>query len=344
MRKCLYPQNVLTIGNSGYTISCPLENGNLKFQHINDGISSAWNNKDFINFRNNLETHLTDSTKTCWQCNVLENAGSMSVRTEYPAITELPELKALQFKLSNRCQLVCGHCGPKLSSSWSRFVGHCAENSIVEFTLSQKVIEEIIEIIPTLKFIRFTGGEPWMDPQHWKLLEILDSVDKKDCELHYITNGLLPAKKKHLWKSWKAVHTIISLDGFNKTYEWFRRNSDWSKFLRSYEELKNIDNVDVSFNFSLTPWTIESFTQADNYFDETVQGIPIMGPHYCSLASITKENYEKLGLPYHEKFNNIIGSKPVPIKYLKSWAQTWDKRWNTVGWAEELYPWLKFIN
>jgi organic radical activating enzyme len=344
MRKCLYPQNVLTVGNNGYTISCPLESGNIKFQNINNGIKSAWENKDFVNFRTNLENHLEDSNHTCWQCSTLEKAGSMSVRTEYPVITEYPELRALQFKLSNRCQLVCAHCGPKLSSSWSRFVGHCAENSIVEFKLDDNVIEEIIELVPTLNFIRFTGGEPWMDPQHWKLLELLDSVDKKDCELHYITNGLLPAKKKHLWKSWKRVSTIISLDGFDKSYEWFRRKANWNDFLRSYEQLKEIDNIKISFNFSLTPWTIEAFETANNYFEEKIQGIPVMGPHYCSLASVTKEQYKELGLPYYEKFDNIIGSNPKPLSYLKSWATMWDKRWKTEGQAEEIYSWLKYIN
>lgn len=344
MRKCLYPQNVLTIGNDGYTISCPLENGNLKFQHINNGIKNSWNNKDFINFRENLENYLTDDKQTCWQCNVLEKSGAMSVRKETPILTEKPELKAIQFKLSNRCQLVCGHCTPNLSSSWAKHLGFPSSKLIKEFTLTQEVIDEIVELIPTLSFIRFTGGEPWMDPQHWKLLEVLENVDKKDCELHYITNGLLPAKKKYLWKSWKKVKTIISLDGFGDSYEWFRRQSSWKNFIDSYNNLKKIENIKISFNFSLTPWTIESFNEAERFFEGKIQGIPVMSPHYCSLASITKEEYINLGLPNYSKFNNIIGTKPYPLKYLKAWAKIWDKKWNTQGKSEELFPWLKYIN
>jgi radical SAM protein with 4Fe4S-binding SPASM domain len=344
MRKCLYPQNVLTIGNNGYTISCPLENGNLKFQHINQGISSAWKNQKFIEFRDNLEYHLSNNSKTCWQCNVLEKAGSMSIRTEFPILSEEPKLLAIQFKLSNRCQLVCAHCTPQLSSSWAKHAGLDIDKQIKEFTLTQNVIDEIIELVPNLSFIRFTGGEPWIDPQHWKLLEILDKIDKKNCELHYITNGLLPVKKQHLWNSWKKVKTIISLDGFDKTYEWFRRKAKWNTFVSSYEKLKNIENFEISFNFSVTPWTIESFELAKDFFDERINGIPIMGPYYCSLGSITHNEYKNLGLPYFEKFNNIIGTKPVAIKNLKSWAMMWDKRWNTEGLAEELYPWLQYIN
>ena len=35
MKKCVYPNNILIVGNDGYTDSCPLETANLRLEDIN---------------------------------------------------------------------------------------------------------------------------------------------------------------------------------------------------------------------------------------------------------------------------------------------------------------------
>ena len=337
MKKCVYPQNILIIGNDGYTISCPLERGNLKLENVNDGIIKAWKSSKYNDFRNNLDSYLSNPSKMCWQCNKLENAGSLSLRTEFSHMTEEPSLQAIQFKLSNRCQLVCAHCGPPLSSSWGKFLG--MDNCVRSFELSQNVIDEIKQIVPTLRFIRFTGGEPWMDPTHWRILKELKDIDKKDCELHYITNGLSTIRPE-LWESWKKVNIMLSVDGYGEAFEWFRRGASWTKLIEQYEYLKSFPNVEIIINYSLTPWTIEYLKQADDFFEERLMVVPIMDPSHATLASISKDEYKRLGLTEYPKYANIIGSNPKPSNRLKQWALRWDQQWNTVGLAEKVHPWI----
>ena len=341
MRKCTYPQNILIIGNDGNTISCPLEYGNVKLENINNGIMNAWNSSKYDDFRNNLESCLTNPSMICWQCNKLENAGATSLRQEYPLLSEETKLKAIQFKLSNRCQLACAHCGPLLSSSWGKFIG--LKDYINTFELKQETIDELISLVPTLSFIRFTGGEPWMDPTHWNILKQLKDVDKKNCELHYITNGLSTIKED-LWKSWKRVHIILSIDGYGEAFEWFRRGAKWNDLVAAVDRLQKIENVDIAINYSLTPWTINYLEKVKEQFpDFKVLGVPVMNPSHCSLGTFTKENYKQLGMAFYPKWKNVIGSNPKNLHTLKLWASEWDKRWKTEGWAEEIHPCLMHI-
>ena len=337
MKKCVYPQNILIIGNDGYTDTCPLETANLRLEDVNNGIANAWASPKYDDFRNNLDEYLTNKEKICWQCNMLEKNGGISLRTETPLLSEKPELRAIQFKLSNRCQLVCAHCGPNLSSSWGKFVGQ--KNYIKQFELKDEVIDELKKLVPTMKFIRFTGGEPWMDPMHWKILKELKDVDKKNCELHYITNGLSTIRED-LWQGWKQVQVMLSVDGFEKSYEWFRRKSSWEDLVIGYKNLKQIPNVRIKINYSLTPWTINYLQDAKDYFNEPMTVVPIMSPWHCSLGSLTLQEYSNLGLTNFGEYAKIIGSNPKGAQYLKTWANSWDMRWNTPGFAEEVHPWL----
>jgi sulfatase maturation enzyme AslB (radical SAM superfamily) len=337
MKKCVYPQNILIVGNNGYTISCPLERGNIQLENINNGLVKAWNSSKYDDFRNNLDSYLTDPGRICWQCNKLEAKGSVSLRTEFSPMTEHPSLEAIQFKLSNRCQLACAHCGPKLSSTWAKLLGK--KDIIENFELQDSVIEELTQIIPALRYIRFTGGEPWMDPTHWKIINALKDVDKKDCELHYITNGLATFRPE-LWESWKKVSIMLSVDGCKEGYEWFRRGASWKKLVENYETLKKIPNVKIIINYSLTPWTIEYLEETDKFFDERLMVVPIMDPAHSSLSSISQEDYDRLGLTRIEKYANIIGSNPKPIYRLRDWAKQWDIRFDTPGYAEKIHPWI----
>ena len=337
IKKCVYPNNILVVSNDGNTISCPLESGNVKLADINNGIKNAWQSPLYDDFRNNLDKYLNDKNKICWQCNLLERNGATSLRTELLPITEDVKLKGVQFKLSNKCQLVCAHCGPLLSSSWGKHLG--ITKPIRNFDLKDNIIEELKELVPSLNFIRFTGGEPWIDPTHWKILNELHKIDKKDCELHYITNGLGKIKKE-LWEPYKRVLIMLSVDGYAESYEWFRRKSSWKDLIKNYENLKKLQNVEVWINFSITPWTINYLDDCKNFFSERFFTVPIMNPSHCSLASISKENYEKLGLTNYPKYSKIIGSNIKPLEHLKNWALKWDRSWNTIGQAEKIHPWL----
>jgi len=58
MKKCVYPNNILIVGNDGYTDSCPLETANLRLENINQGIQKSWQSPKYADFRNNLEEYL----------------------------------------------------------------------------------------------------------------------------------------------------------------------------------------------------------------------------------------------------------------------------------------------
>jgi MoaA/NifB/PqqE/SkfB family radical SAM enzyme len=122
------------------------------------------------------------------------------MRTETRLNHPTRELKILQFKMSNKCQLTCAHCGPDRSSGWAKLL-NISPHVINAFEVTDIFLEELVKILPQLEVIKFTGGEPFLDPNHWKILEHLQSYDRSHCTLQYITNGISPARGE-LWHGW----------------------------------------------------------------------------------------------------------------------------------------------
>ena len=50
--------------------------------------------------------------------------------------------------------------------------------------------ENLKELLPTIKYIEFTGGEPFLIEEHFKLLRYaVDQNYSKRIDIHYNTNG-----------------------------------------------------------------------------------------------------------------------------------------------------------
>jgi organic radical activating enzyme len=336
--KCAWVENMMSVETDGFTRPCCLETSeNARISHISNGILNSFNSEKLILLKKNLENGFNEKTRnTCFRCEILEKNNQKSLRTETNFLSEVRELKFLQFKMSNKCQLTCAHCGPDRSSGWAKLLNITphVKNS---FELTDVFLNELIEILPQLEIIKFTGGEPFLDINHWKILEHLKKHNRSHCKLEYITNGISPFKPE-LWEGWKEIRCSISVDGFEETYEWFRRGSNWKKLLESIKELESFTKIQI--NYSITPYTIQDYHTSKKFWKYNFVANPIVYPDYSSLKKFPKDLVEVLedykNIPYFD----FAQGTTKDLVYFKNWATTWDKKWNTPGWADKILYWF----
>ena len=338
MKKCAWVENMISIETDGWTRPCCGETSNdARISHISNGIQNAFNDKKLLELRSNLNStgFTSDTEYACYRCNRLEQLNQPSLRTITNFLSDVRELKAIQFKMSNKCQLTCVHCGPEHSSSWSKYL-NISPHVLNSFEVTDEFLTELVELLPQLKYIKFTGGEPFLDPAHYKILEHLSNYDKSHCKLVYITNGLIKPRLE-LWQGWKDIECNISIDGYKDTYEWFRRGACWDELFDSIDVIKQ--NSNASINYSITPWTIADYQRSVEFWNMKVHASPVVYPAHASLNLFPRhiaEIYWDKDLP----FFNLTTTKLLSLDIYKRWATNWDFKWETIGRAEELFPWL----
>ncbi len=337
MKSCAWVDNMLSVETDGWTRPCCGETGTAaRISQISNGIKTAFNHPKLLELKHNLDTDgFTDRTMfACYRCTQLENKNQDSLRTLTASLSDRRELKAIQFKMSNKCQLTCAHCGPDRSSSWRKYLG-ISPHVIEAFTVTDDFLLELAELLPNLDHIKFTGGEPFLDPAHYKILEFLQNYDRSHCKLVYITNGLVKPRLD-LWQGWHSVECSISIEGHKETYEWFRRGATWEEINDSVPVI--IENSRASISYSITPWTIADYDNCKNYWNLPTHPFAVVYPVRSGLNNFPKYLAEKY-FP-SAPFSNLA-SDQGNLKIYHDFALEWDTKWNTPGWAEQLYPWLK---
>jgi MoaA/NifB/PqqE/SkfB family radical SAM enzyme len=151
----------------------------------------------------------------------------------------------LDLKLGNICNLKCRICG---SWSSSQFAAeelndmNPADDKKKTFPYqmlragawpreNEKFWSEIDTITDQIRYIEFTGGEPFMIQEHFEFLErIVDRGIAGQVEIHYNTNGTqFPEEAENIWQHFKTVEIAFSIDDVGERFEYQRSNAVWSE-------------------------------------------------------------------------------------------------------------------
>ena len=177
------------------------------------------------------------------------------------------EFPTMEIKLNNLCNLKCRMCNPLDSTSWQDW------DSVVPFYKKENnylvpTIERLVKkpgqyigpfddtdlwwasfekLLPYFKRVEFAGGEPLMDPQHYKILDMLKPYGA-NIEIKYATNGTTLGISKgrtihDYWPYFRSVAVNVSIDGIHDVYNYIRGNGDFNDVERNIKEIKKIPNV-----------------------------------------------------------------------------------------------------
>ena len=193
--------------------------------------------------------------KDCAQCWNEEDAGRTSMRMR--TLNKLKPIlrnevwtknsKPLQFldlKLGNICNLKCRICNSTNSSTFAveeiEFSPIAEKKTGFHYQMlkqgrwprdSNDFWQQIDNIIDQIRYITFTGGEPFMIKEHFQFLErIVDKGIAGQVEIHYNTNGTqYPDNAEDIWKHFKLVEIGFSVDDIGPRFEYQRANAIWSE-------------------------------------------------------------------------------------------------------------------
>ena len=195
---------------------------------------------------------LSQKPDTCRKCWNEEDAGRTSKRMhtldrlkhmldDSTWTTAAKPLMFLDLKLGNICNLKCRICG-----SWSS--SQFAVEEIRHSTLGQREYHtimlkkgawpreniqfwaEIDGIVDQIRYIEFTGGEPFMIQEHFDMLQsIVDRGIAHQVEIHYNTNGTQwPESAEQIWQHFRVVEIAFSIDDVGERFEYQRTNAVWA--------------------------------------------------------------------------------------------------------------------
>jgi organic radical activating enzyme len=210
----------------------------------------------------------------------------------------------------NLCNAKCRTCGPYNSSQWAQELEH--SQTLIKEDLS--AYKDII-LTDSLQNLYYTGGEPFINGEHWEFLELLiDRGLSNNVSLQYNTNlSTLKYKDKDIidtWKKFKSVTIVASIDAIGKKFNYLRSGLDWEMVNNNLNKLLELPSVNVSIGTTvsiLNLWFIEELL--DYFHGKCVINLTDLHyPDYLSLSVIPDDlkelalaHLDKIATKYHDK-------------------------------------------
>lgn len=174
-------------------------------------------------------------------------------------------LMFLDLKLGNICNLKCRICGSWSSSQFAtEELNDLPLNEDKKQTYAYEMLRagawprgntqfwnQIDQHLSDIRYIEFTGGEPFMIAEHFDMLQgIVDRGIADQVEIHYNTNGTLwPERGPDIWRHFRTVEIALSIDDLEHRFEYQRTNARWDDVvtnLARYRELgQSMSNIQL---------------------------------------------------------------------------------------------------
>ncbi len=275
--------------NGNYQVCCTSEEHHVA---ITDNDGKAFNIKDkptqdeIMNsdFMKNIRKDMLGSkwNKVCTRCLVSELADGVSRREienkNYENIIKesvestksdgsiAVKYRSIDYRLGNLCNLQCRMCGPHSSTAWLKDwntvkldeekMNDSRRIELENYDWIEKdyLFLEFQKKLEYCEHLHFAGGEPLITPQMGRMLKYcIDNNYAQNIKLTYNTNlTKLPENVLELWKYFKSVKLLCSIDGFNKVNDYVRHPAKWDvidrnlTFLDSNAEKYHIEEILLS--------------------------------------------------------------------------------------------------
>lgn len=270
---CLAPFHSLYVDTTNVIRPCCINTlNNITFDQNKD-LSVQYNSIQMKRLREDLSTGIKHSS--CDHCWHAEKVGMPSLRrginSRYKKYFDIIKdsidedykvndinIKYLDIRFNNKCNLKCRTCSPRFSSSWYNDVIKRFPQIPIEKKLDSDVtIDSISEILDTVDDIYFAGGEPLITDQHYEVLDYLINNGRTNVAISYNTNFSKLLYKNYdvidYWKQFKYVRVSASLDGNHSKGEYIRKNLSWNKIVENRNRLlQECPSVDFSINCTLS--------------------------------------------------------------------------------------------
>jgi len=223
------------------------------------------------NYMRNLRQQFLDSEQpqTCRKCwseersgrtskrmHTLDRLKHMGIGSEFTA--DAKPLMFLDLKLGNICNLKCRICGSWSSSQFAAEeiaqLPRDEQKKSHAYTMlragawprdNPQFWDQIDSVVDDIRYIEFTGGEPFMIAEHFDMLRgIVDRGIAHQVEIHYNTNGTqYPEQAESIWKHFKTVEIAFSIDDVGERFEYQRSNAEWALVCENLDRFTDLKEI-----------------------------------------------------------------------------------------------------
>lgn len=241
-----------------------------------DSIETVWNSDAYKEYRRQFIAG--EMPDTCERCYREESAGIRSPRIGFNekwwnedvvVAEEIPvDIKYIDLRLGNLCNLKCRMCNPWASSMWVKDWNEVMPtakldppkmidketlafmNIMTEWPDYEKTGLNFQDVAHTVEEIYLTGGEPTLALSQYKLLDYCIENDlAKNIRLKYNTNLTnVPEKMLEYWTHFKRVQLNASIDAIGERDRYIRYPSSWRKVEENFDKLNKLSNVYIQIH------------------------------------------------------------------------------------------------
>jgi MoaA/NifB/PqqE/SkfB family radical SAM enzyme len=240
------------------------ENG-VKYDLTNHDLATVYKSKYMQTLRQQFRAG--EKPATCNRCWDEEAAGRDSKRIHsrvrlkelYSSVdfqSDTPDqLWFVDLKLGNICNLKCRICGSWSSSKWAdeelKYMPEVNKKEHQAYIWLKQGAwprnqdtnfwNNLRELLPNIKYIEFTGGEPWLIKEHFDLLEFAVAQGySKTIDIHYNTNGTVFPDETWMWQHFGRVDIAFSIDNVGARFEYERYGAHWGTVVAHIDTIHNL--------------------------------------------------------------------------------------------------------
>ena len=239
-----------------------VDNDGNKFELLSADFSDIQNSNHMTALRQQfLDGKQPQTCRKCWneeragrtskRMHTLDRMKHMNISSEWT--TDAKPLMFLDLKLGNICNLKCRICGSWSSSQFATEEINQLPREEQKQSFPYQMLragawpkenesfwQQIDSCLNDIRYIEFTGGEPFMIEQHFAMLQgIVDRGIAHQVEIHYNTNGTqYPEQAIEIWKHFKTVEIAFSIDDLGARFEYQRSNAVWSEVVFNIDRFR----------------------------------------------------------------------------------------------------------
>ena len=160
------------------------------------------------------------------------------------AVEEFPFF--LDIRFGNTCNLRCVMCTYPVSSSWGAKQRPKWSSAVIDpYRDDEELWATLRENAHLIRRLYFAGGEPFLQPGHFAMLELLiETGNAGNVDIAYNSNlTVSPERAIRLFPHFKSVGIGASCDGVGEVFEYIRAGGRWVDFLSNLRRLRSEADV-----------------------------------------------------------------------------------------------------
>jgi MoaA/NifB/PqqE/SkfB family radical SAM enzyme len=216
------------------------------------------------------------------------------VAAENLTVDTPPDIRYLDFTISNKCNLACIHCNPFVSTGWTKDGKKLNKEAPEYWQQSQigfhgadtKFMDNLFanpEYFRNLQWVALRGGEPLYDERCLEILQwFVDQGLSHNIMLDISTNATVFKEEfKTLFAQFKHVELLVSIEACNELYSVIRGGPyTWEQLIENIEAFYEIENLEMVFAVTVMTTNIFELPTVWEWFNK----------YHATRASISMSN------------------------------------------------------